>query len=650
MHLDPRYLAYRWLRRRVKWAKQPDEHPQWAEFLGQRYHVTISPNGSYSGGRVKNPSGDRKNPEVVFSTAYKDPKFRQNVHDEFEQWKRRLEPRPRPKQSPEDMLAREDAVVDAVHEGEITGKDALGEDTLNDAYTVTIKNGDTEEKYIFKPSIGAAQKLHAEQGVWRARPGIDQGLQHVREEGAYRFDRMLGEGGVVPPTAARDEMDEETDGSYQQHVDATPLILGLDDLPKKITSEELTENPSFQRMQVMDLILGHEDRHAKNVMYYFDGEPSAESLKFVAIDNGLSQADPSETNSADDHVYVDAFSTWFDATDLGDDFKPSPDLATVQSGPISEDEWKDVPLSGQQAVENVLKDIPKQLQERLAKVKIGDFVREQLDSGVPPMAVQASAVRLAAMQSDPAIFGAFLEMTDFKMKDAWKEFQHMSGHMAQNLLDTAGAPDDTLAKIKEARGKHPHREPGRKSRGSSTPKVKVKGAARVSHPDIDKIAKRAQKNLQDILGDAHAKELYDRRADRDGEEFHMTVVTPPEMKKLVEAEMEKLQHQQARKPGEKPLSKTKARAAATEAIEKKIQEAMGEADWKSLGTGRAIQHGPDGNTWDNYSYHQVIDWPGGKKLRKELGLDPDHDFHITLGFKEEDIHGVDKSEDSIPDY
>lgn len=637
MPLDEKYLARRWLRRRIKWAKTPEEHPQWEAFLGQRFHVTVSPQGTYQGGEVQNPNPQGREKTVTFSTAYKDPRFRQQVHDEFEAWKGRLKARPRPQVSPEERIKHEDDLVRLAHDGEIAAKDALGEKTINDTFSVKMKEGDLEDDFIYKPSSGAADKLFREKGVRRARVGIDHNQQHVREEAAYRTDRLFGDGGIVPPTVARAEMDDETDGSYQQKVEATPLILGLQDLPKRVTSEQLAENPSFQRLMALDLIQGHEDRHAKNVMYYFDGEPSAENLRFVAIDNGLSMADPADTQEPNDYYYVNPFETWFDATDYGGEYDASPEMATV-AGPPPDDEWKDVPLSGQQAVEQVLTTIPEQMHERMKQVDLGEFVKQQLDSGVPPRAAQAAAVRLAALQADPSIFGAFLEMTDGNLKDAWKEFQQWSGHMPDQLLKTSGSK----VKLEDILG-HVVSHPRRRSRKKKpAPEVEAKGVARIKHPDIDKFAEKSFKQLKSLIGERHAEQLKEKKDERD-EGWHMTVVRPKEMKQLVERDAEKLRE------ANPDLSKTKSREQAQAAIQKRIEEAMGDLDWKPVGIGRAIQKGPDGRTWDNYSYHVVMDWPGGKKLREELGLDPEGiDFHITLGYRKEDIHDVDKGPKSIP--
>lgn len=55
-----------------------------------------------------------------------------------------------------------------------------------------------------------------------------------------------------------------------------------------------------------------------------------------------------------------------------------------------------------------------------------------------------------------------------------------------------------------------------------------------------------------------------------------------------------------------------------------------------LGLGRAASK--DGSC---VAYYRVLQWPEANRVRVELGLEPT-DFHITVGFKTQDIHGVRK--------
>ena len=53
-----------------------------------------------------------------------------------------------------------------------------------------------------------------------------------------------------------------------------------------------------------------------------------------------------------------------------------------------------------------------------------------------------------------------------------------------------------------------------------------------------------------------------------------------------------------------------------------------------IGLGRAAQDGHE-------AYFRVVQWPEANRLRTQLGLQP-ADFHITVGFRTQDIHGVKK--------
>jgi len=57
-------------------------------------------------------------------------------------------------------------------------------------------------------------------------------------------------------------------------------------------------------------------------------------------------------------------------------------------------------------------------------------------------------------------------------------------------------------------------------------------------------------------------------------------------------------------------------------------------DFVDLGVGCVAKNGEE-------AYFKVIDWPTGHKFRKSCGLDA-KDFHITIGFKDKDVHDVAK--------
>jgi hypothetical protein len=55
-----------------------------------------------------------------------------------------------------------------------------------------------------------------------------------------------------------------------------------------------------------------------------------------------------------------------------------------------------------------------------------------------------------------------------------------------------------------------------------------------------------------------------------------------------------------------------------------------EDDWIDLGLGKVSKNG-------NEAYFKVIDWKSANSFRESIGLKT-KDFHITVGFKDSDIH------------
>lgn len=62
-------------------------------------------------------------------------------------------------------------------------------------------------------------------------------------------------------------------------------------------------------------------------------------------------------------------------------------------------------------------------------------------------------------------------------------------------------------------------------------------------------------------------------------------------------------------------------------------------DWKDLGLGRIV----DG---DNETYYKVVRWESAAQFRKDIGLGAQY-WHITVGFRNQDIHGVKKDESTL---
>lgn len=107
---------------------------------------------------------------------------------------------------------------------------------------------------------------------------------------------------------------------------------------------------------------------------------------------------------------------------------------------------------------------------------------------------------------------------------------------------------------------------------------------------------------------------------RNGRAHHITLVSPKEIRLL---------------DGEYKYNPT--------ALVKKLSGALRSAPNPQLvGLGRAV----DSNDDKNDSFFCVLDWPAANIVRADLGLPP-HDFHITVGFAEKDIHGVRKDRSTL---
>lgn len=116
---------------------------------------------------------------------------------------------------------------------------------------------------------------------------------------------------------------------------------------------------------------------------------------------------------------------------------------------------------------------------------------------------------------------------------------------------------------------------------------------------------------RDNIGDDKAKIMEDNKVARDGDySFHATVVTPKELRNL-------------RKQGVDVRGILSNRVVVM----------------RTVGIGKAIDN-------DKEAWFIVLESDDGNKIRQELGL-PKHDFHITLGFINGDVHTKSKGRDSL---
>jgi len=224
----------------------------------------------------------------------------------------------------------------------------------------------------------------------------------------------------------------------------------MDELTSQLEPEQLLESPDFHRLNVLDLILGHEDRHAGNILWSMEGGSSPENLRMVAIDNGLSLGSPMSMPGM--QVYAHPF---------GQFFENDPDLSEADAK-AQQTEYRE---RGDKAVAKALSSIDPKLHEQLKQVDLSAAAKAMTASGLnDEKAVRAALVRIAALQEDPRIFAELLKRQGGKLDAAWQDFQFSSGQN-DNLLWMAGAgdrEDDIDAALDRARPQGGWQDPGTK--------------------------------------------------------------------------------------------------------------------------------------------------------------------------------------------
>lgn len=307
---------------------------------------------------------------------------------------------------------------------------------VNQSEIVKMEHEGKTQNFIRKPAEGEERNL---------RIGIPGGQYHAREAASYGFDSMLGGRGVVPVTHTRGD----EDGSYQVWAQGARAMHGddLDELVEKVSLDDLPKNPDFQRLNLVDLITGHEDRHRGNLLYHFEGEEKPENLRFVAIDNGLSMAAPS--GARDHRVYVNPFTGWYredkEAVQAAMDRGDFNEAMNIPRKEANEAEKK-----GNAAVAKSLSRISSDLLGALEDLDLDDVAKTMTSSGINDKgAVRAMLVRIASLRSDPNIFRDLLQEEGGDLGNAWRTFQHLSGK-DDELLFRSGAGEDAEREIDRA--------------------------------------------------------------------------------------------------------------------------------------------------------------------------------------------------------
>jgi hypothetical protein len=149
-----------------------------------------------------------------------------------------------------------------------------------------------------------------------------------------------------------------------------------------------------------------------------------------------------------------------------------------------------------------------------------------------------------------------------------------------------------------------------------------------------KIEETLSKNPDELV----PKDYEAKRVRRDGNEHHLTVFFKPEFKKVTD-KLVTVYAERVKELKQKNGEDKYKGYAGLEKLWLDVLVAEVPCDWKSLGVGSVKQGAEE-------SFFQVIEWPAANDFRTKFGLDK-KDFHLSLGFKNVDIHNVDKGPNSL---
>tara|TARA_Y100000034_G_scaffold28883_2_gene34743 strand:- start:14358 stop:14930 length:573 start_codon:yes stop_codon:yes gene_type:complete len=126
----------------------------------------------------------------------------------------------------------------------------------------------------------------------------------------------------------------------------------------------------------------------------------------------------------------------------------------------------------------------------------------------------------------------------------------------------------------------------------------------------------------------NSKELEQKKFERDGHEWHITIISAIELNNVIRNIKAKNQE----------LSKKQVKKQIKNKIISNIKENVRTTPtYKGVG---AVKEE------DNIAYFVVVDWPEMQNVRHSIKL-PSKDFHVTLGFKNNDIHGIPKDKSTL---
>lgn len=125
-------------------------------------------------------------------------------------------------------------------------------------------------------------------------------------------------------------------------------------------------------------------------------------------------------------------------------------------------------------------------------------------------------------------------------------------------------------------------------------------------------------------------EAIENRKRRDGDEYHITIVNPIEISRIIKEKQKNDDH-------DKELSNKQRKRLQYKELQKiynSILDLFGDpSDWQKpvdLGLGSCKND-------QAVSFYKIVYWPLGQTIREFLGLQPIH-FHITIGFTPKDVY------------
>jgi hypothetical protein len=132
-----------------------------------------------------------------------------------------------------------------------------------------------------------------------------------------------------------------------------------------------------------------------------------------------------------------------------------------------------------------------------------------------------------------------------------------------------------------------------------------------------------------------------KRQQRDGDHFHVTFLTKPDLQMLADnLRSDCSETEEALQAAGVPMPDPDDTAAlARAAIALLATRGPSRLMWLDVGAGRAKDDNGE-------AAFRVLLWPAAAAVRRMLGLAP-QDFHISLGFQKQDVHGKSKGLSSL---